>query len=77
MVLLKQTTEQTRLETYVFQHEKEGVIIYKEWLDATGKVLDWELEGQSGQIMYEEDHPAILKQIWEYVDQLEQQQKTK
>ena len=30
MNLLKQTTEQTRLETYWFQHEKEGIVLYKE-----------------------------------------------
>lgn len=73
MKLLKQTTELTRLETYWFYHEKEGAIVYKEWFDPTGKVMDWQLEGQYGQTMYEEDHPAILKQIWEHVDQLEQQ----
>lgn len=76
MDLLKQTTEQTVLQTYWFQHEKEGVVLYKEWLDDSGKVVDYQLEGKHGEILHEEDHPALLKEIWEYVDQLEQQ-KTK
>jgi hypothetical protein len=73
MELLKQTTEQTRLETYVFQHEKEGIMIYKEWLDDSGKVIDWRLEGKHGETIHEEDSPGLLKEIWEHVDQLEQQ----
>ena len=68
MDLLKQTTEQTRLETYVFQHEKEGVIVYKEWLDDSGKVIDWRLEGKHGETIHEEDSPGLLKEICEYVD---------
>jgi len=75
MDLLKQTTEHTIVQTAVFQHEKEGIIVYKEWLNDSGKVIDWQLEGKHGEVLHEEDHPALLKEIWEHVDQLEQQSK--
>ena len=35
--------------------------------------MDYQLEGKHGEVLHEEDHPALLKEIWEYVDQLEQQ----
>jgi hypothetical protein len=68
MELLKRETMQVREETYIINHPKEGILIYKEWLDSTGKVVDSQLRSKSG---YSFEDSIIQQEVWDFVDQLE------
>jgi hypothetical protein len=55
--------------TYTIQHPKEGVLIYKEWIDSNnGKCLDFVLRSKSG---YEIDDLALIEEVQEFVDNLD------
>jgi hypothetical protein len=55
--------------TYTIQHPKEGVLIYKEWIDSNnGKCLDFTLRSKSG---YEIDELALIEEVQEFVDNLD------
>lgn len=68
MEILNKTTAYTREDTYVLEHSKEGVIIYKEWLDDKGKVVDSVVRSKSG---HDIEDPILIQEIWEFIDQLE------
>jgi len=54
--------------TYTLQHETEGVLVYKEWIDSeNGKCLDFVLRSKDG---YEIDDPALVEDIQEVIDSL-------
>ena len=53
---------------YIIQHPTEGVIVYKEWLDDSGKVIDSELRSKSG---YDIDDPILFEEVCEMIDSLQ------
>jgi hypothetical protein len=55
--------------TYTIQHPKEGVLVYKEWIDSNnGKCLDFVLRSKDG---YEIDELALIEEVQEFVDNLD------
>ena len=67
MKLLNRNTETgVREETYTFEDEI-GVLIYKEWLNEKGRVIDEELRDKDGNSL---DDPALLERVHEAVDAL-------
>jgi hypothetical protein len=67
---LLHTSKSTVTESeYRFQLETGEVVFYKEWLDERGKVIDCTLRSKSG---YDIDDPALLEQIQDKVDEIEE-----
>jgi hypothetical protein len=54
--------------TYTIQHPTEGVLVYKEWIDAeNGKCLDFVLRSKDG---YEIDDAGLVEEVQEFVDNI-------
>ena len=65
--LLKHETSSEVVEhTYIIQDDK-GKIVYKEWVNDSGKVIDFTLRDKDG---YEIDDADLMEQIQEFVDTL-------
>ena len=65
--LLKHETFSQLVEhTYTLKDET-GVLIYKEWVDESGSVMDFTLRDKDG---YEIDDANLMEQIQEFVDNL-------
>jgi len=65
--LLKHETSSEVVEhTYIIQDDK-GKIIYKEWVNDSGKVIDSTLRDKDG---YEIDDPELYDQVMEFIDGL-------
>jgi hypothetical protein len=60
-------TEQFTVNTITLQHETEGVLIYKEWLDDSGRIIDYEVTSKDG---YQIDDDLLLNEVYEFVDNL-------
>ena len=55
--------------TYTVQHPKEGVLIYKEWIDSNnGRCLDFVLRDKEGNDVYD---GALIEEVQEFVDGLD------
>jgi hypothetical protein len=69
MELLNHQIEGQVIEhTYAIQHPNEGVLYYKEWIQAdNGKFIDCILRSKSG---YEIDDPALMEEVQEFIDNL-------
>ena len=50
--------------------DNTSLFYYKEWLNDSGKVIDFVLRDKDG---YEIDDPALLEEVQNFVDNLEQQ----
>ncbi len=68
MDLLNKTTETVTEVTYTLQHPKEGVIVYKEWLNTKGHIVDSTIRSKDG---YEIDDPILTAELWDYIDSIE------
>ena len=53
--------------TYTLQHETEGVLIYTEWIDKEGVVVDFYLRSKNG---YDIDDPELFDQVMEFLEGL-------
>lgn len=53
--------------TYVLQ-QNQWTFVYKEWLDGSGKVIDFALRNEDGHDIVNEN---VLEEVQEFVDQLE------
>jgi hypothetical protein len=60
-------TEQFTVNTITLQHETEGVLVYKEWLNDSGKIMDCEVTSKDG---YQIDDDLLLNEVYEFVDNL-------
>ena len=66
MTILNKVESQVTEVVYTIQDET-GVIIYKEWINDSGKVIDAQMQDKDG---YQIDDPAILEDIQNLVDSL-------
>jgi hypothetical protein len=60
-------TEQFTVNTITLQHETEGVLVYKEWLNDSGKIMDCEVTSKDG---YQIDDDLLLNEVYKFVDSL-------
>lgn len=69
MELLKHEIENQVVEnTYTIQHPKEGVLVYKEFIDSSnGKCIDFILRSKDG---YEIDDASLVEEVQEFIDNL-------
>jgi hypothetical protein len=69
MELLKHEIENQVVEnTYTIQHPKEGVLVYKEFIDSNnGKCIDFILRSKDG---YEIDDASLVEEVQEFIDNL-------
>jgi uncharacterized surface protein with fasciclin (FAS1) repeats len=69
MELLKHEIEGHVVEnTYTIQHLKEGVLVYKEFIDSSnGKCIDFILRSKDG---YEIDDASLVEEVQEFIDNL-------
>ena len=69
MELLKHEIENQVVEnTYTIQHPKEGVLVYKEFIDSSnGKCIDFILRSKDG---YEIDDASLVEEIQEFIDNI-------
>ena len=64
--LLKHEMQEVVEHTYIIQDET-GVVIYKEWIDESGSVMDFTLRDKDG---YEIDDFGLLEQVHEFIESL-------
>ena len=65
--LLKHETFSELVEhTYTLKDET-GVLIYKEWVDQSGSVIDFTLRNKDGEDI---DDPELFDQVMEFIDGL-------
>ncbi len=65
--LLKHETFSELVEhTYTLKDEV-GVLIYKEWVDQSGSVIDFTLRNKDGEDI---DDPELFDQVMEFIDTL-------
>jgi len=65
--LLKHETFSELVEhTYTLKDEK-GVLVYKEWVDQSGSVMDFTLRNKDGEDI---DDPELFDQVMEFIDTL-------
>ena len=69
MELLKHEIENQVVEnTYTIQHPKEGVLVYKEFIDSNnGKCIDFILRSKDGD---EIDDASLVEEVQEFIDNL-------
>lgn len=61
-------TENTVVErSFTIQHPTEGVLIYNEWLNEKGKVIDYSLRSKGG---YDIDEPELVTEVLEFIDKV-------
>jgi len=65
--LLKHETFSELVEhTYTLKDET-GVLVYKEWVDQSGSVIDFTLRNKDGEDI---DDPELFDQVMEFIDTL-------
>lgn len=67
MELLTNSILKVTEETFFLQDPEDGVLVYKEWSDESGNVIDCVLRSKDG---YEIDDPSILERVQTFVDNL-------
>lgn len=67
MELLTNSILKVTEETFFLQDPEDGVLVYKEWSDESGNVIDIVLRSKDG---YEIDDPSILERVQTFVDNL-------
>lgn len=65
--LLKHEQSSGVIEHTYFIQDNQGKIVYKEWVNDSGKVIDSTLRDKDG---YEIDDPELMEQVQEFVDTL-------
>ena len=64
--LLKHEMQEVVEHTYIIQ-DGQGKIVYKEWMDSSGNVMDFTLRDKDG---YEIDDFGLLEQVHEFIESL-------
>ena len=67
MELLTNSILKVTEETFFLQDPEDGVLVYKEWSDESGNVIDFVLRSKDG---YEIDDPSIIERVQTFVDNL-------
>lgn len=68
MELLNKTKRQVIEAVYTFQDTDGSILIYKEWLNEEGIVIDSVLRSKNG---WDIDNPALMEQVQIIVSELE------
>ena len=67
MEILKQTENTVVERSFTIQHPTEGVLIYNEWLNDSGKVIDYTLRSKDG---YDIDDSELEVEVLEFIDKV-------
>ena len=67
MEILIKTSEQVTLNTVTMQHPTEGVLVYTEWLNDKGRIMDCEVRSKDGYLIEDED---LEVEVYQFVDSL-------
>ena len=67
MEILIKTTDQVTLNTVTMQHPSEGVLVYTEWLNDKGRIMDCEVRSKDGYLIEDED---LEVEVYQFVDSL-------
>jgi hypothetical protein len=67
MELLFKASEQVTLNTVTMQHPTEGVLVYTEWLNTEGRIMDCEVRSKDGYLIEDED---LEVEVYQFVDSL-------
>lgn len=65
-LLKHETTSEVVEHTYTFKDET-GVVIYKEWIDESGSVIDFTLRNKDGEDI---GNPELFDQVMEFLEGL-------
>jgi hypothetical protein len=67
MEILIKTSDQVTLNTVTMQHPTEGVLVYTEWLNTEGRIMDCEVRSKDGYLIEDED---LEVEVYQFVDSL-------
>jgi len=67
MEILTQTENTVVERSFTIQHPTEGVLIYNEWLNDSGKVMDYSLRSKGG---FNIDEPELVAEVLEFIDKV-------
>jgi hypothetical protein len=69
MKLLDQTRQPGLVQnTFVIDHPTEKILIYNEWVNEKGRVVDFTLQGKTG-ILYDYlDNVSLIEEVQEFID---------
>jgi hypothetical protein len=71
MELLNQTTQPGLTQNgFVINHPTEKILIYTEWVDEKGRVVDFTLQGKTGMLYDYLDNVNLIDEVQEFVDSL-------
>jgi len=67
MEILIKTSDQVTLNTVTMQHPTEGVLVYTEWVNDQGCIMDCEIRSKDGYLIEDED---LEVEVYQFVDSL-------
>ena len=67
MEILIKTSDQVTLNTVTMQHPTEGVLVYTEWVNDQGRIMDCEVRSKDGYLIEDED---LEVEVYQFVDSL-------
>jgi hypothetical protein len=67
MEILIKTSDQVTLNTVTMQHPTEGVLVYTEWVNDQGRIMDCEIRSKDGYLIEDED---LEVEVYQFVDSL-------
>jgi hypothetical protein len=67
MEILIKTSDQVTLNTVTVQHPTEGVLVYTEWVNDQGRIMDCEIRSKDGYLIEDED---LEVEVYQFVDSL-------
>jgi hypothetical protein len=70
MELLFKTSEQVTLNTVTMQHPTEGVLVYTEWVNDQGRIMDCEIRSKDGHLIEESEDHFLVSEVYQFVDSL-------
>ena len=69
MKLLDQTRQPGLVQnTFVIDHPTEKILIYNEWVDEKGRVVDFTLQGKTGTLYDYLDNVSLIEEVQEFID---------
>jgi len=70
MEILIKTTDQVTLNTVTMQHPTEGVLVYTEWVNDKGRIMDCEIRSKDGYLIEESEDHCLVSEVYQFVDSL-------
>jgi hypothetical protein len=67
MEILIKTSDLVTLNTVTMQHPTEGVLVYTEWVNDQGRIMDCEIRSKDGYLIEDED---LEVEVYQFVDSL-------